>query len=886
MARWSFLLAAVVLAASCTLVVSGKPSAIQALWAKVTPTAPGATVAAAAKVTAVAGAAVVGAAAVRFLRSRQRTNLEPSALANTRTRQLGTVFGVAPPPRKLWAPKARGRPKGAKDKQTRKKRGRAIPALADGDSNDEDGRTVAPAFRLPGARGPLKGVVRHSWTRELKGYALAQLEHLGGNARRTAKWLADNKPEEFGFNRGGVEGAAAISAVLLSNWRDEALAAKAANKPSWFTNLAGGARIGAGRPSILPAVVMNNLVATWESVVSTKKTLLTTSHLRSIAMGVVISMGYASVFLAKDRNGVPLFDCSRAWVSITCIRLGWRFRAPYGDAHKAPKNMPDLVWVMILRIAYFVSVYKVEKELVVNFDQTGIYFRQLKGGGWTSKPDETLAVDRAGDKRQLTLTVGCSAAGRTAPAQIIVEGSSMKSAPPVGIYKTAMVQGDHIPPGYKGYGGQVVKPDPKIEGSDLVPKWLTHIASTMNHWSDLVTTINILVFTIVPFLLAERARINKPEAHAVLILDCWWGWLSPIFIAYVRVNYPWIHLVFVPANCTPWAQPIDRGFVTWLKALLRWFSNELIMNMVLEQLNKEKRDPGSVNIDIYGAASCKKNLIIWVAAALAKMSEDTARVESYWTSVGKEPVFDEARAAGRFQTGILDAWRPNVQMEAVTRRNELFANLAMEQNGEKPSERSSAADFEELGWGDDAGLSAELQAAKLLLADPANPSRTTPLTELTVAQSDELHDLLLAAVEKHAKNVPPAADVAAVLQAAAAAADAGVLDFGEALADAPEQAELVEEEELPTPPSPPPASLTLDELHAVPRECFSRAMLDLLGDADECRVDAVVSQCAEYISAAGYAPLDTAVVVALLVGLMNTNRIMLNPELTMVYRLG
>ena len=72
------------------------------------------------------------------------------------------------------------------------------------------------------------------------------------------------------------------------------------------------------------------------------------------------------------------------------------------------------------------------------------------------------------------------------------------------------------------------------------------------------------------------------------------------------------------------------------------------------------------------------------------------------------------------------------------------------------------------------------------------------------------------------------------------------------LADAPEQAELVEEEELPTPPSPPPASLTLDELHAVPRECFSRAMLDLLGDADECRVDAVVSQCAEYISAAGY----------------------------------
>ena len=56
-------------------------------------------------------------------------------------------------------------------------------------------------------------------------------------------------------------------------------------------------------------------------------------------------------------------------------------------------------------------------------------------------------------------------------------------------------------------------------------------------------------------------------AHAVLILDLWWGWISPVFKAYVRQHYPWVHLVYVPGRCTPWAQPADRGFITRLKAL-------------------------------------------------------------------------------------------------------------------------------------------------------------------------------------------------------------------------------------------------------------------------------------------------------------------------------
>jgi hypothetical protein len=67
-----------------------------------------------------------------------------------------------------------------------------------------------------------------------------------------------------------------------------------------------------------------------------------------------------------------------------------------------------------------------------------------------------------------------------------------------------------------------------------------------------VTSFDILVYVLVPFLRREVARCNYPaESHAILILDCWWGWICPAFKDYVKKEYPWIHLVYVPGRCTP-----------------------------------------------------------------------------------------------------------------------------------------------------------------------------------------------------------------------------------------------------------------------------------------------------------------------------------------------
>jgi hypothetical protein len=369
-------------------------------------------------------------------------------------------------------------------------------------------------------------------------------------------------------------------------------------------------------------------------------------------------------------------------VAKQCAGQGWRFKKPFGDSEKPPENMKALITDYLHRIAYFVKVYDVPKELVINPDHTGLHYTQIKGGGWTADTD-TPAVAWGGDKRECTLVPCSSAAGRVCPAQIVVGGTtSLSMAQGIGKYKSARVDGAHLKD-YKGYGGQL---DPKTVDAEhaLIPKWIRHFAGTSNHWSDLVTSIDILVYVLVPFLREEIARCQLPDkSHAILILDCWYGWTSPVFSAYLRANYPWIHLVYVPARCTPWAQPADRGFITRLKACLRKFSSELITDMVVHQLFTERRTPDMVNIDIRGATTCKKNLAVWVARACEELSNMPDVIQGYWSGIGVEEKLTTK--------GLLDAWEKPVQDEAWERRAQLFKNLALEDD---PT-REAAGEFSE-----------------------------------------------------------------------------------------------------------------------------------------------------------------------------------------------
>ena len=68
----------------------------------------------------------------------------------------------------------------------------------------------------------------------------------------------------------------------------------------------------------------------------------------------------------------------------------------------------------------------------------------------------------------------------------------------------------------------------------------------------------------------------------ILILDCFWGWLY--IVPWIKKKYPWIRLVFVPGSCTPVAQPMDRGVIAKIKAILRRYYSTWVIELVRTQL--------------------------------------------------------------------------------------------------------------------------------------------------------------------------------------------------------------------------------------------------------------------------------------------------------------
>jgi hypothetical protein len=86
----------------------------------------------------------------------------------------------------------------------------------------------------------------------------------------------------------------------------------------------------------------------------------------------------------------------------------------------------------------------------------------------------------------------------------------------------------------------------------LLVKWLGLFNSTPSHWSNNFTSIDWLDHIAVPFLLKRKAELGLPaDSKSILLVDTWWGWLEKKeFLPHAKRLYPWLFIIFVPANCT------------------------------------------------------------------------------------------------------------------------------------------------------------------------------------------------------------------------------------------------------------------------------------------------------------------------------------------------
>lgn len=413
---------------------------------------------------------------------------------------------------------------------------------------------------------------------------------------------------------------------------------------------------GSGRKKTLPPHVEEAIISACTSVLSSKACLFKSRLLRAIAVGVIKAHGYSEVI--SQQKGHGFFKAGVEYVRTLMKSAGFRWRKPFKDTRKLPQNALQMVRTMALRIAYFVKVYDIPKELVQNWDQSGIMWVQRKGGGWfTGESISTgqIGAQNEGDKRQFTVTFGNTACGRFLKPQLIFAGKTVSSLPQFPDTKyipcDIPVGENHVPRGWK-----LISNGTK-EGDEMMEKLqgIGHLAVTYNHWSNQWTSIDLLVNVIVPDYMETKRRLNLGVNHAaVLLLDCWWGWLDRTFVDYVKKNYPWIKLVYVPPNCTPIGQPQDGGTISKVKSVLRNLSDQKIMQQVSKWI-LDGNEPSDFKLDM-SAQKVKQELTHFLSSSQSEVSKEL--VLKTWE-----------------KTGCLDAWDPQFQREAVQKSHSLFPNL-------------------------------------------------------------------------------------------------------------------------------------------------------------------------------------------------------------------
>ena len=143
----------------------------------------------------------------------------------------------------------------------------------------------------------------------------------------------------------------------------------------------------------------------------------------------------------------------------------------------------------------------------------------------------------------------------------------------------------------------------------------------------------------------------------ILIVDVWWGWLCSEFRDWLRHDYPWIKLLYVPARCTPKAQPMDAGVIAKIKGYLRNRYGKWACDATIAQLGE---DVAAADVKIPSdVPTCKRNLFEWLSASVDHFNQNAKNgIVHCWE-----------------QTTLLTAWESSKQMEAMLKARELFPNL-------------------------------------------------------------------------------------------------------------------------------------------------------------------------------------------------------------------
>lgn len=246
---------------------------------------------------------------------------------------------------------------------------------------------------------------------------------------------------------------------------------------------------------------------------------VSTGMLRQMVISAVNAVDPTIVYSMSNLGG--WFKCSDLWLRewkranlISRRRTTTARRTQIGDLEEVRTRF-------LHRVAYVVHEHGIPPGLVFHADETGVNLSPAPNTTLDFQGSASVAVLGSGDKRQATVMLGGTLDGSVLRPQIIFEGKTTRVLPKVD--------------------------EPEVE--------LTH---TPNHWASFDTTTQWLATVLLPHAARQKAHLGLAPDHPCLLLwDVWHQHKSPEMIAHIAQHYPWLRLVFVPANTTDYLQIAD-----------------------------------------------------------------------------------------------------------------------------------------------------------------------------------------------------------------------------------------------------------------------------------------------------------------------------------------
>ena len=408
------------------------------------------------------------------------------------------------------------------------------------------------------------------------------------------------------------------------------------------------------------------IMTTFTAIVSARTTLVSAPLLQPIGIGILVASGFAAL-LQSERRRRGEFCFGLHYVRSIMKDAGWKYVKPKSDSQKLPSDWRERRELFVLHLAYLVLVHEIPRALCLNGDHTSVHYAQHKGKAWMTKQmldDGDKSMQRYGDKRVITVLATSCADGDLPNLQCVMQGKTRRAIPTFGstlknIYQMTVSALNTVGKLTVCFTMAMVA----CMGTGITG--ISSFVVTYNHWSDNISSRAYVTDVVVPYLRNKIKAMREADPSSckefgeqicVLIVDSWWGWLNAGFRQWVSTKYPWLKLLFVPANCTSVAQPMDAGVIARLKGRLRRKYGKWAVDLAVKHMQSGGK-PEDIKVP-HDVPTCLSNLLRWLSASVEELRSDKAGIVHCWES-----------------TQLLCAWDRGTQMRAVEKMSELYPDV-------------------------------------------------------------------------------------------------------------------------------------------------------------------------------------------------------------------